>query len=642
MKAQILATIGENALGRASQVNAALAANDRIKYYLSLLQTAVSHSEHPDQPSTNLRRERLAAGVGEIEWDEVVTATHRNGDGYCRIPGCAKILESLAQDLRVMATPVIGDDGVFAQRFEHLLSRFPIPENDAIQPQTIQEITRAGTEAHDSVHQFVMDVHKRLNALQAELAEQRLDGAAVYKIDDTDRPLISAFMAGLNRTAPLKFDHPGLDATATRAGDTLIIQNDLGTTGAHVLVVHVRGGTATVTYTDVHPERSRFFRDMLRRYAVAWNQDRAGTLAEASEDADFTMLVGSYEAKNQADLEDYLAFLGSRLVFVIDWNRARKQLRGFLRGADREAVLRWAADVEVGHRAFLELGGAKVINQAIENIPGSAIHFGDRLCDVLDDEAAMKFVQFVFRAATEGLRAHDSPRLIEDRILAELQAQFASEGERLLQIAGEHAGLIFELATEVRDGVHRIASEADGFNPEDAAKRARAFEHDADQLVVTARESVRKRPEYGPLFRITEAADDTADELEQVAFLLGLLQSTKPRGEPLESIGVLASLLLEASQEWIKALGDAVHIERSGTQEDAGDFLLAIDRLMALEHQADDAERALTYASVQRARNFRQLHLYSEIGRSLEAAADALKHAGLIARDHLFASVLGA
>jgi len=354
------------------------------------------------------------------------------------------------------------------------------------------------------------------------------------------------------------------------------------------------------------------------------------------------MLVGSYTAKDQADLEGYLNFLGSRLVFVIDWNRARKQLRSFLRGADREAVLQWAAEEEVGQRGFLELGGAQIINQAIEKVSGSAMHFGDRLCDVLGHESAVKFVEFVFRAATEGLREHQSRGLIHDRVRAELQVQFASEGERLLQLAGEHAGIVFELATQVRDGVRAIASDENGFDADQLAKRARAFEHDADQLVVAAREAVRKRPEYTPLFKAAEAADDTADELEEVAFLLGLLRASKPCGEALDAVGALASLLVEASQEWIKALGHAVHVKRAGQQEDANDFLLAVDRLLALEHQADDAERALTYAVVQKARNFRQLHLYSEIGGSLEAAADALKSAVLIARDHLFASVLGA
>jgi len=71
------------------------------------------------------------------------------------------------------------------------------------------------------------------------------------------------------------------------------------------------------------------------------------------------------------------------------------------------------------------------------------------------------------------------------------------------------------------------------------------------------------------------------------------------------------------------------------------DFLTAVDALFALEHRADDAERALTYAAVQKARDFRQLHIYSKMADSLEEASDALKWAGLMARDYLLGNVLG-
>ena len=71
-------------------------------------------------------------------------------------------------------------------------------------------------------------------------------------------------MAGVNRTAKLKFNHPGLATTATRAGGRLVIQNDIGTTDAHVIVIHVEGLTVSVTYTDVHAERLAFFQDMLK------------------------------------------------------------------------------------------------------------------------------------------------------------------------------------------------------------------------------------------------------------------------------------------------------------------------------------------------------------------------------------------
>jgi hypothetical protein len=50
----------------------------------------------------------------------------------------------------------------------------------------------------------------------------------------------------------------------------------------------------------------------------------------------------------------------------------------------------------------------------------------------------------------------------------------------------------------------------------------------------------------------------------------------------------------------------------------------AIDRI-AVEDEADDAEHAPTAIAVQRARDFHQLHVHAEIGRSLEAGAGALK-----------------
>ena len=70
------------------------------------------------------------------------------------------------------------------------------------------------------------------------------------------------------------------------------------------------------------------------------------------------------------------------------------------------------------------------------------------------------------------------------------------------------------------------------------------------------------------------------------------------------------------------------------------DFLTAIDRVSALEHQADDAERALTVATVAHAKDFRQLHLFTSIGARFEAAADGLKHASLMLRDYVLEDVI--
>ncbi len=628
MKTQILAAIGEKELQPAACLNAALAANDRVKYTFSLLQMAADHAEHPEQPVATLKRERIACGIDEPDFDTVVAGARMVGKS-CRVAGAARIVARIADDVRLMAAPVLATqpDGL-AARLDGLLGALPAAADDLLDPDAISAITQIGHDRVDSLHRLVMDLHKRLNVMQVELAEESLDGAAAYNLAEADRPLVAAFMSGLNRTAKLKFSHPGLATTATRTGGRLVIQNDIGATDAHVIVIHVQDSTVSVTYTDVHPERLAFFQDMLKPRSVTWESERTAVLAGAP----FYLATGRIEATDADGCRVNLEFLGSRLVFLIDWNRARKQLRGFLRGPDRVALLRSAAETDIGHRGFLELGGARLVNQLIEATARSSMHFGDRLCDVLGDAEAVEFLRFVFRTATEGLQNGLSHGLIRDRIRVTLSTHFSNEGRQLLRLAGDHAGLIFEIASSVRDG---LTAGPNGANKR--ARRADRFEHDADQLVVAMREAVRRRPEYAVFIPLVEKADDAADELEAAAFLLVLdiLQ-----GKPLEELQILADLLVEASQEWIKALGHATQIGRAASDAETEDFLKAIDRIAALEHQADDAERALAATTVQHAANFRQLHLFTAIGGKLEAAADALKHASFILREHVLDDVI--
>ena len=379
----------------------------------------------------------------------------------------------------------------------------------------------------------------------------------------------------------------------------------------------------------MHAERLAFFQDMLKPRGVTWDAQRTAVLAAG---APFYLATGRTEATDVDACRSFLEFLGSRLVFLIDWNRARKQLRGFLRAPDRLSLLRSAAEADIGHRGFLELGGARLVNQAIEATAGSSMHFGDRLCDVLGDAETLTFLRFVFQAATEGMLSGQSHALIHDRIRVALSAHFSNEERRLLTLAADHAGLIFELAALVRDGL-----QADADHAGKRARRARRFEHDADQMVGDTREAVRRRPDHAVFLRLLEVADDAADGLEDAAFLLDL---DTLDGKPLEALQALADLLAEASQEWIKALGHAAQIGRGASHAETEDFLTAIDRIVAIEHQADDAERTLSATAVKHARDFRQLHMFTAIGDRFEAAADALKHACLILRDHVLEDVI--
>jgi uncharacterized protein Yka (UPF0111/DUF47 family) len=632
MKTEILAALGETGLAPASAIDAGLAANDRVKYAFSLLQLALDHARNPDQPAETLKAERLAAGIDEPDLDLAIPgarATEKVGkDGETvRVPQAAKILENIAADMRLMAAPVLAasppptDAAALKGRLKGLLAALPTARDDIVEPAAIQAMTRVG-KGPDSLHHLVMDLHKRLNALQAALSRETLDGAAVHGLDAADRPLVSAFMAGVNRTAPLKFSHPGLTTTATRAGGRLVIQNDIGTTDAHVIVIHVQDRRLNVTYTDVHPERLAFFQAMLKPRDFAWEAGKTAMLAAGQP---FYLATGQVQSKTDEASRADLEYLGSRLVLLIDWNRARKQLRGFQHGPDRLALLAWAAEADIGHRGFLELGGAALVNRAIEATAGSAMRFGDRLCDVLGDAETAAFLQFAFRAATEGMLASQSPALIQDRVRVALAGQFTNEERQLLGRAAEHAGLVFELAALARDGAR-----ADAPHRTRRARRARAVEHDADRIVADTREAVRRRPDYTVFLSLLEAADESADGLEDAVFLLDLAPLD---GKALDALQALAELLAEASQEWVKAVGHAGQIGQAAGAAETDDFLAAIARIAALEHEADDAERRLSASAIQHASDFRHLHLFAAVGGRLEAAADALKHASLILRE---------
>ncbi|NKC33619.1 DUF47 family protein [Falsiroseomonas selenitidurans] len=630
VKQQILAAIGEAELLPAAGLNAALAANDRLKYAFSLLQLAAEHAEHPGRQAATLKAERVACGLDAPELDAAIAGARMMG-GDCQVPEVAAILARIKADLRTMAAPLLsaGKPSGLAERLDALLAGIPSAQDGLIQPATIAAMTEVGRAHADTPHQLVMEMHKRLNAMQAALAEESLDGASIYGLDEADRPLVMAFMAGLHRTAALKFDHPGLATTATRIGDRLVIQNDIGTTDAHVLVIHVTGLAVSVTYTDVHAERLAFFQQLLIPRGLVWGEGRSANLASGSA---FTLATGTVTAADAAACCAQLDFIGSRLVFLIDWNRARKALRSFLRGPDRLALLTWAAANDVGHRGFLELGGAQVVNRAIEATAGSAMRFGDRLCDVLGDAESIAFLQDALRTASEGLRAGQSPALLRDRIRVALAAHFSNEQRQLMRLAGDHAGLILELASLVRDGVQ------DQDHAGKRARRAGRFEHDADLLVIEVREAVHRRPEHHVFRLVLEAADDAADALEDAAFLLDL---DRLEGKPLDTLRALVRLLVQGAQDWIKALGHASQIGHAASAGETDDFLAALDRVATAEHAADEAQRALAASAMKEARDFRQLHLFTAIGDRLEVAADALKRASLILRDHVLLEVIG-
>jgi hypothetical protein len=175
MKTQILAAIGEKELQPATALNAALAANDRLKYSFSLLQMALEHSEHPQQPAPTLKRERIACGIDDPALDSVVAGARMIGKS-CHVAGAERVVTRIADDMRLMAAPVLATNpnGIVA-RLDVLLGSVPAAKDDLLDPAAISAMTQISHDRKDSLHRLVMDLHKKLNMMQTELAEENLD-----------------------------------------------------------------------------------------------------------------------------------------------------------------------------------------------------------------------------------------------------------------------------------------------------------------------------------------------------------------------------------------------------------------------------------------------------------------------------------
>jgi hypothetical protein len=147
----------------------------------------------------------------------------------------------------------------YRERFDRLVNARPPIIDDMISGETIASMTSGRPTSGDGLHILITDLHRELTRLQSEISTEEIEGAKAYGIVEADRSLVAAFMKGVNGTAPLKFEHPGLATTAARSDGTLLIQNDLGTTEAHVLVVRVTETSALVTHTTSTYSDSVFF-----------------------------------------------------------------------------------------------------------------------------------------------------------------------------------------------------------------------------------------------------------------------------------------------------------------------------------------------------------------------------------------------
>jgi uncharacterized protein Yka (UPF0111/DUF47 family) len=649
-KTQIVNLLGEKALVLPALLDAAITGNERAKYVLSLLQLAVSHAEGPQgMVVPSLQADRKACGITDANFDRSIERSESVGQGSYHIPGARRLVAILDEAVNAMLAPLellaeAADESTprherYRERLNRLIHARPPIVGDMVSGEAVAAMTSGRPVSGDGLHLLIMDLHKEINRLHSEHSTEEIEGAKAYGVSPTDRPLIAAFMKGLNRTAPLKFDHPGLATTAARSGNTVLIQNDLGTTEAHVLVIRVTGTTAVVSHTDIHVQRLHFFQSLLEGSGIQWDELYSQQGSAIAKGDLFYGARGHLETSDETALDRFLEDLGSRLVFLIDWNRARKRLRLLVPNESAVRILRWAADHEVGHRAFLTLGGERLVYDALEQAVKTPLRYGEPLHQMIGLDVAHDYLCYVLQTTADGLLKGRSMALIRDQVRAELFNHFRSAEQGLLADAARHASIILQLADGLRaDLRQQTGSGEDGLS--NNAARAKLAESCADEIVKTTRLIVRRIPGTEVFRRILEVADDAADELEDAAFLAGLLSSQAICLEAPAALLSLSDLLISGAQAFQHAIGAAQYVHRGGARENMRQFLEAIDSVVTVEHETDEREREVTVALVSSNLDCRQLHLLSGIASHLESAADALLRAALMLRDHVLGEVM--
>jgi len=642
MKSEIIQQLGQSDLLLPARISEGLAANDKVKVRLSILQTAAAHARDPASARFELADECRAAGLDPIAMETLVNRASLTAEGRISAPGLGDLVTAIWGDVATMARAVKAGDAAAGdsalQRLSALAKAAPLGSRDEVELAQVARLTAISAAAGDSLHQLVMDLHKMLNGLAARHAEEVIAGAHVYGLVAEDRPAVEAFMRGVEATRKLKFSHPGLATTAARADARLTIQNDIGETDAHVVVIAVESDAVTVTYTDVHLIRAKFFAGLFKAFSVEWSGLERKSVAGLAEGGVFFLMTGRYRTASDNNRDAFLEAVGASLVFLIDWNKARKVLRTWVSKNDAVHILDWAARHRCGHRGFLELGGSEFLADAVRHAAANRIGFGEQLDHVLGRDAAVDFLKTVLRVCAEALLQGSSVRQARDRIEADLVRHLQRVDIALLVIVIRQAGLAREIGAGI---AHFLADRRRQrrFDGAALAQTARRIEEKADRIAMEARSEIARLDADRNIVHLVNQIEDAIDELEQAAFVASLVPD-KLAVELIDPLDELCAAVVSGTEAAAIGIAAAAEVPE-GHRVDSEDALSAVGRLIDVEHRADAAERKVTANILGGEFDLKTALSVVELARALERATDRLAGFGHALREHVLAELAG-
>ena len=328
-KAKIVKALGEEGLVLPERIALSLRANDQVKYYFALLQTARANSDRPQVPTPDLKAERLASQIKDSSLDSVVAQARKEAAGRYRIPHAGEIAARIGPAIADMLACLPGPQrSVFEERLKQLTTA--IASGDEVDGNAIDAMTSGNRKAGDSPS-TCSSWTRTGPSTRCKRKRQRRRCLARASSPCRRAPASSSPRSWPGSTGLLSssLTTRGLQRPQPSTTAACSFRTTSGTTDAHVLVLRVAGREATLTYTDIHKTRLKFFASLFSDFAVEWQQTDTRTSTDL-ENAAYLLTTATYKAETDADLMRYLEHLGSRIVYLIDWNKMRKRLRAFV------------------------------------------------------------------------------------------------------------------------------------------------------------------------------------------------------------------------------------------------------------------------------------------------------------------------
>ena len=206
MKSEIVEQLGQADLLLPARIAEGLAANNRVKVRLSILQAAAHSAQAPNGARFDLAEECRAAGIDALAMERLVGSARLSADGTLSASGLANLRAAISEDVAAMAKAVrVADPDNGDQALARLAAidrDVPPPAADDIALAQVARLTALAESDGGTLHRLVMDLHKTLNALAAANAEEVVAGARVRGLRPQDKSAIEAFMQGVEATKP--------------------------------------------------------------------------------------------------------------------------------------------------------------------------------------------------------------------------------------------------------------------------------------------------------------------------------------------------------------------------------------------------------------------------------------------------------